>query len=54
MVVFRILFMAELYHIYPKYLETLTPYCTCPKKLKKSNLLPVDVSKIMLDEWQTV
>ena len=44
------------YRIYPKYLDTLTPYHTCPKiwKKKKSSLLPVYVSKIVLDEWQTL
>ena len=33
------------YRIYPKYLSYY---------LKKSILLPSDVSKILLDEWQTV
>ena len=43
------------YHIYLKYWDTLTPYHTCPKIWKrKSILLPVDVSKIVIDEWQTV
>ena len=32
----------------------ITSYHTCPKIWKKSILLPVDVSKIVLDEWQTV
>ena len=39
---------------YPKYWDILTPYHTCQKSLKKYNLLPVDVSKIVLGEWQTV
>ena len=30
--------------MYPKYWNTLTPYHTCPKKLKKSILLSADVS----------
>ena len=42
------------YHIYPKYWVPLTPYHTCPKKWKKSISLPVDGSKIVLEEWQTV
>ena len=39
---------------YPKYGDTLTPYHTYPKIWKKSILYPVDVSKMVLDEWQTV
>ena len=48
------------YHIYPKYWDTLTPDHTClslnlkKKKKKESILLPVDLSKIVLDEWQTM
>ena len=44
----------DIYHIYPKYWDTLTPYHTCPNILKKSIFLPVDMSKIVLDEWQTL
>ena len=33
------------YSIYPKYLDTLTPYHTSPKTLNKSILQPAYVSK---------
>ena len=41
------------YRIYLKYWDTIAPYHTCPK-LKKSILLPIDVSKIVQYEWLTV
>ena len=39
--------------VFPQYWDNLTPYHTGPK-VCMSILLPVDVSKIVLDEWQTV
>ena len=42
------------YRIYPKYWDTSTSYHMIPKVWKKSILLHVDVSKLVLDEWQTV
>ena len=42
------------YCIYPVYLVTLSPYHTSPKNLNKLILLPVNVSKVSLGEWQTV
>ena len=43
-----------MFTVYILSIGTLTPFHTCPKNLKMSILLPVDVSKIVLDEWQTV
>ena len=40
------------YHIYPKYWDSFTIFLL--KFKKKCILLPVDVSKIVLDEQQTV
>ena len=41
--------------IYSKYWDTITPNYTCPKIWKKKSiLLPIDVSKTVLDEWQPV
>ena len=37
-----------------EYGALLTPNHTCLKYFKKSILLPVDVSKTLLDEWQTI
>ena len=41
------------HRIYPKYWDTLTPNHTS-LILKKSILLSVGMSKIVLNEWQTV
>ena len=43
-----------LYHNYPKYLDALIPYHTCPNIWKSPTEYLLLVSKEMLDKWQTV
>ena len=50
-VVVQSMWAAQNYHIYPKYLDTLTPNILVLKFEKKRSILqPIGVSKIVLDE----